>query len=57
MKTILLMRHSIAERLDLPTEELPLSQEGRLLAAERKESLSNVNIQRCYSSPYRRASE
>ena len=57
MKTILLMRHSIAERLDLPTEELPLSKAGRDLAAERKESLSNIHIQRCFSSPYRRARE
>ena len=55
MKTIFLMRHSIPERLDLSTEQLPLSEAGRTLALERKLVFSDIN--QCFSSPYQRALE
>jgi len=57
MKTIILMRHSIAEKLDLPTEELPLSREGRLLAAKQRDNALVKSASKCFSSPYVRALE
>ena len=55
MKTIFLMRHSIPERLDLPTAQLPLSEAGKTLALEKK--LVFADIDHCFSSPYQRAFE
>lgn len=55
MKKILLMRHSIPERLELPTEQLPLSEEGKALAKSKAELL--MSIDKCYTSPYKRALE
>ncbi len=57
MKTIILMRHSIQERLNLPTEQLPLSEDGRRLASERKLWVDGKNISKCFCSPYLRARE
>lgn len=55
MKTIYLMRHSIPERIDLPTEQIPLSEEGRKLVLEKKSAF--CGIAKCFSSPYKRAIE
>lgn len=55
MKTIYLMRHSIPERIDLPTEQIPLSEEGRKLVLEKKSAF--CVIAKCFSSPYKRAIE
>ena len=55
MKKIILMRHSIPERLDLPTELLPLSEEGRSLAKTKVKKYASID--KCYSSPYKRAFE
>lgn len=55
MKTIYLMRHSIPERLNLATGQLPLSENGKKLILAKKEQFCNIN--RCFSSPYRRALE
>lgn len=55
MKTIYLMRHSIPERIDLPTEQIPLSEEGRKLVLEKKSVF--CGIAKCFSSPYKRAIE
>lgn len=55
MKTIYLMRHSIPERTDLPTEQIPLSEDGRKLVIERKSAFRG--IAKCFSSPYKRAVE
>lgn len=55
MKTIYLMRHSIPERTDLPTEQIPLSEEGRKLVLEKKSAF--CGIAKCFSSPYKRAIE
>ncbi len=49
------MRHSIPERCDLPTERLPLSEEGIRLALSKKALLKKAD--RCFSSPYNRALE
>ena len=49
------MRHSIPERLDLPTELLPLSEEGRSLAKTKVKEFASID--KCYSSPYKRAFE
>ncbi|MBE5905209.1 MAG: histidine phosphatase family protein [Lachnospiraceae bacterium] len=54
-KTILLMRHSIPEKCALPTEYIPLSEEGKKLAKSRKELFSKVD--KFYTSPYKRALE
>ena len=55
MKRIFLMRHSIPEKRDMPNEQIPLSEEGKALALSKSNVLSNVD--RCFSSPYRRAVE
>ena len=55
MKKILLMRHSIPERCDLPTALIPLSEEGKALARSGRVLFSDVD--RCYASPYNRAFE
>ena len=55
MKTIYLMRHSIPERIDLPTEQIPLSEEGRKLVLEKKSAFCGIT--KCFSSPYKRAIE
>lgn len=57
MKTIILIRHSIPERLDIPTETLPLSDKGRVLAVQVKERLESQKVDKCFSSPYLRAYE
>ena len=49
------MRHSIPEKRDMPNEQIPLSEEGKALALSKSNVLSNVD--RCFSSPYRRAVE
>lgn len=55
MKKIYLMRHSIAENADMPTEKLHLSEAGIRLALDKKQCCSD--IARCYTSPYNRALE
>lgn len=55
VKRLYLMRHSTPLRLDVPTEDLPLSEEGRALALEKRAVFKNVG--KCYSSPYKRAYE
>lgn len=55
MKRVILMRHSIPERVDLPTEKLPLSEEGIRLILDKRENFFEIN--KCFSSPYRRAIE
>ena len=55
MKKIFLMRHSIPEKGDMPNEQIPLSEEGKALAVSKRNIFSNVD--RCFSSPYRRAME
>ncbi len=55
MKKIILMRHSIPERQNLPTEQLPLSEAGKKLILSRKDNFCNIN--KCFSSPYLRAIE
>lgn len=55
MKKIFLMRHSIPEKGDMPNEQIPLSEDGRALAMSKRNVFSNVD--RCFSSPYRRAME
>ena len=55
MKKIFLMRHSIPEKGDMPNERIPLSEKGKALAVSKRNILSKVD--RCFSSPYRRAIE
>lgn len=55
MKQIYLMRHSILERRNLPTEQLPLSEEGKKLILSKKDQFHN--IAHCFCSPYKRALE
>ena len=55
MKKIILIRHSIPERLKLPTEQLPLSEEGKELARSKSEIFANID--KCYTSSYKRAFE
>ena len=55
MKKIFLMRHSIPEKGDMPNERIPLSEKGKALAVSKRNIFSNVD--RCFSSPYRRAME
>lgn len=55
MKKIYLMRHSILERRNLPTEQLPLSEEGKKLILSKKDQFHN--IAHCFCSPYKRALE
>jgi len=57
MKTIILMRHSIAKRLDIPNNELPLSEDGKKLALKVKEDIKVYNINKCYCSSSLRAYE
>lgn len=40
---------------DMPNEQIPLSEEGKALAVSKRNIFSNVD--RCFSSPYRRAME
>lgn len=56
MKTILLIRHSepIKDRT-MPTEELPLSRQGRIKAQELFSLELFRSVQSVYTSPYRRA--
>jgi 2,3-bisphosphoglycerate-dependent phosphoglycerate mutase len=54
MKTIILMRHSIPMKKDLPTEEIPLSSEGKELAQRKR---NTIHADRCFCSPYLRAYE
>lgn len=49
------MRHSIPEKGDMPNERIPLSEKGKALAVSKRNILSKVD--RCFSSPYRRAIE
>lgn len=55
MKKVFLMRHSVPEKSDLPTELIPLSIEGVNLAKSKQESFKTID--RCYASPYKRALE
>ncbi len=55
MKKIYLMRHSVAQKIDLPTELIPISDEGIILAKAKIENF--INISKCFSSPYKRAIE
>lgn len=42
MKQIYLMRHSILERRNLTTEQLPLSEEGKKLILSKKDQFHNI---------------
>lgn len=53
MKKIFL-EHSTGKR-GMPNEQIPLSEEGKELAVSKRNIFSNVD--RCFSSPYRRAME
>ena len=55
MKKIFLMRHSIPEKGDMPNERIPLSEKGKALAVSKRNIF--LNVDRCFSSPYRRAME
>lgn len=55
MKTIILMRHSIPEKIQLPTHEIPLSNEGKKILLSIKNSKAIEGATKCFSSPYLRA--
>ena len=55
MKKIFLLRHSIPQKGNMPTEQIPLSEKGRALAISKRNIFANVD--KCFSSPYRRAME
>lgn len=55
MKKIFLLRHSIPQKGNMPNEQIPLSEKGRALAISKRNIFANVN--KCFSSPYRRAME
>ena len=55
MKKIFLLRHSIPQKGNMPNEQLPLSEKGRALAISKRNIFANVD--KCFSSPYRRARE
>ena len=55
MKKIFLLRHSIPQKGNMPTEQIPLSEKGRALAISKRNIFANVD--KCFSSPYRRARE
>ena len=55
MKTIYLMRHSIAEKINLETALIPLSTDGLKLAESKRAIFLNIDY--CYTSPYTRAVE
>ncbi len=55
MKKVYLMRHSIAEKMDIPTSLIPLSEDGRKLAMSKRKDFSDVEL--CFSSSYKRAIE
>lgn len=55
MKNVILMRHSIAARIDLSTEKIPLSEEGRKSAARIKNKMIKYSIRKVFSSNYLRA--
>lgn len=55
MKKVYLMRHSIAEKMDIPTSLIPLSEDGRKMAMSKRKEFSDVEL--CFSSSYKRAIE
>ena len=55
MKKIYLMRHSVAQKIDLPTELIPISDAGIIFAKAKRKNF--INISKCFSSPYKRAIE
>lgn len=55
MKKVYLMRHSIAEKMDIPTSLIPLSEDGGKLAMSKRKDFSDVEL--CFSSSYKRAIE
>ena len=55
MKKIFLLRHSIPQKGNMPNEQIPLSEKGRALAISKRNIFANVD--KCFSSPYRRARE
>jgi len=55
MKTLIIMRHSIPERVDVPNEEIYLSKEGINRANQKKCELPYYDC--CFCSDYRRARE
>lgn len=55
MKSIILMRHSIPDKINISNSLIPLSEAGKKLALSKREEFSYVN--RCYSSSYKRAFE
>ena len=55
MKKIFLLRHSIPQKGNMPNEQIPLSEKGRALAISKRNIFANVD--KCLSSPYRRARE
>lgn len=58
MKTIYLFRHSMPQRMPgIPTEELPLSDDGRRAASGFFQMLHIDKRSRIYASPFRRAQE
>lgn len=57
MKRIILMRHSIPEKVNIPTELIPLSEAGLQKIEEATKKVYSYNIDKCYSSSYKRAFE
>lgn len=55
MKSIILMRHSIPDKINISNSLIPLSEAGKKLALSKRKEFSYVN--RCYSSSYKRAFE
>lgn len=47
------MRHSISEKMDIPTEYLPLSEKGKQIVYNKQIG----KIDKCFCSPYKRAIE
>lgn len=58
MKTIILMRHSKPQRnTDLPNDQIPLTEEGKELAAELFKQDIFRDVRKVYTSPYKRTCE
>lgn len=55
MKNVILMRHSIPVRKYMPTEKIPLSEEGRKLVSTTRNKIIKYSIKKVYTSNYLRA--